>query len=365
MVESPAEPSLTRRAALRESLIVWGLSLFACALTGLVGRFVPLVAENQLGFIALAFLWIPIRALTRRGVDPETWGFTWNPWRTNALVLVGVTLVVLPPFAFGRALFETRVLGRTASWTSDRLVRFDPELEGRPLALAPGNIVHAFHEADRLVVVATGDGPVDVTLRLGSPDGVPLTELRPTSVVWRAGELVPLVGRHGWELEDGHVRLLRRGPGGVALDARGVHHVSIAGSGAELRLGRYAVPVDAPYESRRALWRWLLLLLTQVVLVALPEEWLYRGYLQRRLTEAFPPTRRVLGVPLGVGWLLATACFAAGHLVLDPRPSRLLTFFPGLLFGWMAARTGSIAASVGFHALCNVLAQMLDYVFYG
>lgn len=100
--------------------------------------------------------------------------------------------------------------------------------------------------------------------------------------------------------------------------------------------------------------------LTQIVLVGLPEEALFRGYVQTRLHDAFPPVRRVLGAPLNVGvWLAQAALFALVHLATEPHVTKLAVFFPGLLFGWMRARRGGIGAAIVFHALSNVLAEIL------
>ncbi len=103
-----------------------------------------------------------------------------------------------------------------------------------------------------------------------------------------------------------------------------------------------ALPVDWP--SRLAF---------HLLCVALPEEVFYRGYVQSRLNGIFPRRIRVLGASLGAGWALTALLFALGHYLITPRPEALATFFPGLLFGWLRERTGGIAASTGFHALCN------------
>jgi membrane protease YdiL (CAAX protease family) len=100
--------------------------------------------------------------------------------------------------------------------------------------------------------------------------------------------------------------------------------------------------------------------LTQVVLVGLPEEALFRGYVQTRLHDAFPPRRSVLGVPVHAGVLIAQAAlFALVHLATEPHPAKLAVFFPGLLFGWLRAWRGGIGAAILFHALSNVLAEIL------
>jgi membrane protease YdiL (CAAX protease family) len=52
-------------------------------------------------------------------------------------------------------------------------------------------------------------------------------------------------------------------------------------------------------------------------------------------------------------------------MIVIPNPQRLAVFFPALLFGWMRARTGSIAPGAVYHALCNVLADLLHTSYFG
>ncbi len=97
----------------------------------------------------------------------------------------------------------------------------------------------------------------------------------------------------------------------------------------------------------------------QLLVIALPEEAFYRGYLQSRLDEVWAPRWRVLGAQVGPGLLGAAAIFAIGHIATVPLPARLAVFFPALLFGWLRARTAGIGASVCLHAICNVYSQIL------
>jgi hypothetical protein len=99
--------------------------------------------------------------------------------------------------------------------------------------------------------------------------------------------------------------------------------------------------------------------LGQVLVIALPEEAFYRGYLQSRLDDVWSPRWSVLGARVGPGLIAAAAIFAAGHLATVQMATRLAVFAPALLFGWLRARTGGIGASVCFHALCNVYSMLL------
>lgn len=101
---------------------------------------------------------------------------------------------------------------------------------------------------------------------------------------------------------------------------------------------------------------------TQLLVVALPEEALFRGWMQTRLGDRWPARRRLLGVDVDVrALLLQAALFALLHFASIPHPARLAVFFPGLLFGWIRAWRGGIGAAMLFHALCNVLAELLGH----
>jgi membrane protease YdiL (CAAX protease family) len=101
-------------------------------------------------------------------------------------------------------------------------------------------------------------------------------------------------------------------------------------------------------------------LLTHLIAIALPEEALFRGYFQTRLGDLFTRRVRLLGAELSPWALLCQAAlFALLHFLVGFSPARMAVFFPGLLFGWIRARRSGIGASVWFHALCNVLAELL------
>lgn len=95
------------------------------------------------------------------------------------------------------------------------------------------------------------------------------------------------------------------------------------------------------------------------IAVAIGEEFFYRGYMQGRFLVAWGPGKRVLGAPFGRAVWATAALFAVGHL-LTPAPFRLATFFPGLLFGWMAARSGRVVAPAIVHACSNLLISTLE-----
>jgi membrane protease YdiL (CAAX protease family) len=105
---------------------------------------------------------------------------------------------------------------------------------------------------------------------------------------------------------------------------------------------------------------WLAFFATQVIVVALPEEALFRGYFQTLLNDAWPERVRVLGASLSLRALVTQALlFALLHFVVDLQVARLAVFFPALLFGWLTARRSGIGAAIFVHAFSNLLSDVL------
>lgn len=99
---------------------------------------------------------------------------------------------------------------------------------------------------------------------------------------------------------------------------------------------------------------------TQLLVVALPEEIFFRGYVQTLLGQRL---RRNAPAWLGEQWpaiLAASALFALAHLAGTMQPARLVVFFPAMLFGWLRHRTGSLIAPVLLHTLANLTVFMLE-----
>lgn len=105
--------------------------------------------------------------------------------------------------------------------------------------------------------------------------------------------------------------------------------------------------------------------LGQLLVIALPEEAFYRGYLQTSLERAFEKKLVVLGAPIGWGIVLTSAIFALGHLLTELNPARLAVFFPSLVFGFLRSKTRGIGASLTFHALCNLYSAYLLRSYFG
>lgn len=98
-----------------------------------------------------------------------------------------------------------------------------------------------------------------------------------------------------------------------------------------------------------------LLIAHQLLAVAVPEELFFRGYLQTCFETACrkPPPAGAPALPVAA-IAGASAFFALAHPLLGGGVASLAVFFPGLLFGYLRWRSGSLVYPVLFHALCNV-----------
>ena len=96
----------------------------------------------------------------------------------------------------------------------------------------------------------------------------------------------------------------------------------------------------------------------QLLVVGLPEEFFFRGYLQTECDRAWGKPYRLLGAECRLGVPVAAALFAVCH-VFHGGPGRLIVFFPGLLYGWLRARTSTILVPAAYHAGSNLLMQVM------
>ncbi len=95
--------------------------------------------------------------------------------------------------------------------------------------------------------------------------------------------------------------------------------------------------------------------LTQLFLVALPEEFFFRGYLQGLLAERFPKKISCLGLSLSQGALVTCLLFAFSHSIIALQWWHFSIFFPSLVFAWLREQRQTITASILFHAFSNLV----------
>ena len=89
----------------------------------------------------------------------------------------------------------------------------------------------------------------------------------------------------------------------------------------------------------------VLKLLISGLAAAVAEEIFFRGWMQPMLRKRYSATVSIVAVNL---------VFAPLHLIAAPYFISLLTFFPGLIMGWLRERYGNILPSIIFHFLGNV-----------
>ena len=186
---------------------------------------------------------------------------------------------------------------------------------------------------------------------------------------------VPLIGEYGFTAAAAaqlYVPLLLIGHRGVTSRSLGLRRDRIA---SDLKwAGALMLITLIPYGLGHHFWQtivghrafafqWPDSLLSTIFMhlfvVAVAEEMFFRGYLQERFEQLWPPQRRLLGAPFGLAVVMASAVFALAHFVGEYQPDRLGPFFPALVFGWLRARTGSILSPILYHAFCNIFANIL------
>lgn len=101
---------------------------------------------------------------------------------------------------------------------------------------------------------------------------------------------------------------------------------------------------------------WGAYVLSQLVLVAFPEEFFFRGFIQEQFSARFAGGRKIFGASFGSAQLMASGLFALSHSLIAFRWWHAFIFFPSLVFAWLKEKTGTIWAGALFHATCNVFA---------
>ncbi len=363
-MQNPQHPGPAPAPGLRREITAALTLLFAATgLIALASLALPWLRGYQQALLAVALFVVPTAVLRRTATRIDDLGVDLGPWTRTAALSAAAVAIVFPLFIAGHHLVQTQLLGRTFRPDPDALMRWGDGRDQpppRPCADAPGAPTVAWFGGGGLWVVGPSDGTLAVTVR--SPDDV----IAARTVTCR-GPDVPATSRVVRPGPDG--RLVADGARGLWIplgDARDLDvRVTLDDRpvpAADLRLGEIAERADADghLTGSRDLW-WLLgFLVIHLGLVALPEEWFFRGYLQTRLDQWLGTPWRLMGASVGPGLIFASLAFALLHPILIPGPHRLLVFFPSLLFGWLRARGGNIGPAVVVHALANLLQAVVS-----
>lgn len=335
---------LSNRRALWEAALVSATSVALIIFLVLLGPTVPFIQENLYSFVAIVLIYLPVIVLRWQRRDWRDFALTFRGSRLGLSFAFVVAIAVLPPYTVGFHVWQEEVAGATLGLDLSNYHRWPRAMQGPPARFSP---------IDAHVWISEGDLSVQLPPGLRgrlATDGV--LALRSGAALQSGSELVITAqpARHAVTVDVRRSRsfTLQLFDGNAPLDPTRIR------LGADSHLGN-SHEVQA---ARDLVWL-LNFVLTQLLLVALSEEIFYRGYLQTRLDEAFPPRRRILGAPIGISLVITSIVFALTHLAAHRSPVVLAVFFPSLIFGWLRARTGSIVGSVAFHGLCNIWVQLL------
>lgn len=99
---------------------------------------------------------------------------------------------------------------------------------------------------------------------------------------------------------------------------------------------------------------WFCWLFYQFMYVGAAEEIFFRGYVQNNILKTTGTTgheqhRRHQWASI----IISAGIFAVAHIIVQGEFVSALTFFPGLVLGWLFVRTKSLLAPILFHGLAN------------
>lgn len=336
--------------------VAGALTLFA----GLLAKAVPLVAANIGLVVAAIFILVPGWFLHRRGERDTAYGLAFHDVAVGlrwGLLATVVTFVLFVP-AFH--LWSTKVEHRVASFAWSHYLRPSDTYFGEPANALDGN-VHVWTWGNVIHVTwLPHEGPwelrIDADARSSGVAGasvyaspIQLSDGEPVSHVVRTGVAVQPVSLTLFPHEASRLRLSAV-EGGRDVPASRI----LRGSG-ERPMNAHDTTAEVPLN----LWWLLSLVLSQLILVALPEEFFYRGFLQEKLKQAgWQRTWHIGPLPLSTATMLASALFAVGHLFIGFGAHRLAVFFPSLVFGSLREKTQGIVASTIYHACCNLMVYL-------
>ena len=100
-------------------------------------------------------------------------------------------------------------------------------------------------------------------------------------------------------------------------------------------------------------------ILYNFIAVAFFEEFFFRGFLQGRFENYAKRSFSGAGTAIWLPIVASAFLFALAHVAVDLDPVRMVVFFPGLLFGWLRAKTGFLLAPILSHGSANLVSMFL------
>jgi len=357
-----------KKKILKEVGFVYVGSILFCVFLGILRFFIPFLRNNLSFFFAVLFIYLPIIVLRRQRRSPSDYGISFDRLSKAFKWLGIVIIVVFPLYIIGNHLWQVAIVGAHLNIRPQNFLRWPAELEsesvirdditrgkGFHLAVFQEHLILAWRDIDEKGLI------IDLKVEHAGQPHSSLTDIKG----FQEQPQKHFISSH---TED--VLELKIFPGDSSriiipfldVDQFQLSLIDFDGQKSEVPvfMGEYYLEShDNPIEYRRSIGWLLMLLLVQIVMIGLPEELFYRGYIQGRLNDYYRKNWKIGTLEIKPSIVLASILFALGHLAVVPSPERLAVFFPSLLFGWMKEKTGNIVAPLIFHGLCNVLSIIL------
>lgn len=359
--ESPPEELASRRCFVDVARVYCGV-LVIIVLFAVAASFVGLIAELLYAIVAFLFFFVPQRILEKRREDPADYAMVAGNVPRGIAWGVGAALLTLPFFLPGYWIWETYFLERQYDFDLDRYRQWSIEYDTEPADWGTDEAgVWIWSDRDVLNVGIRNDGSPNNRVLIRADQPFHPTKRGTVNIVAANDEETEWIATLTHSRSRGVVSI--RGPDSASVR---VEPVTTKNPAWPMYKGPTATPVEEDeFSDERGLWWLALWIATQFVLVAFPEEYFYRGFVQTRLEQGFEARARERGhtmvVVLGFSpaIVVTSLLFGIGHLVVPVGgvllANRMAVFFPSLLFGWLRRRTDSILAPTIYHAMSNMM----------
>lgn len=296
-------------------------------------------------FTAILFWYLPIEVIERSGQSMREFGLDLSEARLGIRQFLLISLIIFPIYSICFHYVQNHFFERELQFEVRKFANWPLEFRGPINKEHIHNEIRVFLDGDRVILV----------WNLELSDEFELTI--------RGNEKISRLSQNSVDAAKQITRVVK--PKGVlSLNTHSTELTFIARS-EQKDLSRhfrnaYGDAIDNENQpTNRSLWWLFHFLMTQLLMVAIPEEVLYRGYIQTRLNQRFKKRKKVFGVMVSVPSILITSIiFAIGHILTIPSPARLAVFFPSLVFGWLREWNRSVVSAVLFHLACNLFSQL-------
>lgn len=340
------------RSGWREPLLIYTLITLWTMGVGIAEQLIPWFSMISLFFVAAAFQWVPTEILRRQGQKLEDYGIETGSFKAATLRCIRLFFWILIPYAV-LYIGTQQLMGLKSEFNLRSLQRWEESMRGSPS--------HFQIKEGEVWVGARGD-LLTVRWSLQSKNKRIKIRLEGNASFHWVGRSSGIAKTRSHVAE---LQVQRSGTAVVRTDSDQLSlQVLVNGkplSNAQFYSGAFMSTVDEqPWTFERNYWWIIATALIQLLLIGIPEELFYRGYLQTKLDRLVGRDVSIFGVACNP-WSISicSGLFALAHIATIPQPYRLSVFFPSLLFGWIRRWSGDVITPALFHATCNLLSQVL------